>query len=109
MHNHARPINLFVCKYRIVYVVDFMLHCIFKIFIWRDKVTMLDTLSPIYGYMDLSVCFINSYTEFSISFLVDPFLFDKRTLLHNQSALSDYGCLTPFAYMNYENLIYIIN
>ena len=52
-------------------------------FIWRDKVTMLDTISPIYGYTDLSVCFIYGYIEFSISFLVNLFCLTKRTLLHN--------------------------
>ena len=44
------------------------------------KVTMLDTLSSIYGYMDHSVCFIYDYTEFSVSFLVDPFLLDKKDI-----------------------------
>ena len=35
-----------------------MLRSVFKIFIWRDIVNMLDTLFPIHGYTDLSVCFI---------------------------------------------------
>ena len=66
--------------YHLVYVADFMLHFAFKIFIWRDKV-MLDTLSPIILWMYRSFrSFIYDYTQFSVSFLMDPFLFDKKNI-----------------------------
>ena len=68
--------------------------------VWRDKVIMLDTLSPIILRMYGSFrSFIYDYTQFSVSFLVDPFLFDKKNNYYyiTKALCLSMEYLTPFA------------